>query len=229
MKRLNNKGMTLIELLICFSICSAIVISMFHTIMKYQEEQQTESLRSDVVNYKDTITKLIQTDIIKGQLKSVHVDVSAASGDTTYQFILQFNESLGTVGGEIFYKKLKVFSSNTKINYISYEDVNQRGELQTVKYELPQSLKCSGTNCSQKTRNLRFSAISTNITIGDQNLVTYPDGTLGSSNPPLNLDGTFGENYGINAFVLDITISHSELGGDYHISIVAPLNYPYCK
>jgi len=33
----------------------------------------------------------------------------------------------------------------------------------------------------------------------------------------------------LHYFDLDITISNNELGGDYHIKIVTPLNYPYCK
>lgn len=230
MKKLNNKGMTLVELLVCFSICSAIVISMFHSIMSYQTEERTESIRSDVVAYKDTLTKLIQTDIINGELKSVRVDVFKEDVDTRYQFILKFNRSVGTIDSKpIYYKKLIVYLSDKKENYISYEDVNQLGNLQTAKYILPEVLKCSGSNCSDPARDLKFSAVSTNISIEQTNLITNPDGTVSSSNPPLNLDGTFGDNYGINVFLLDITISHSELGGDYHIHIVAPLDYTYCK
>jgi len=65
------------------------------------------------------------------------------------------------------------------------------------------------TNAKIITNLNKFSAISTNI----------------EENTPLVDD----LNIGVNYFDLDITISNNELGGDYHIKIVTPLNYPYCK
>ena len=86
MKRINNKGMTLVELIICFVIVSAIVVSMFNIIMSYQTEEITESSRSDIIEYKNVITKLIQTDIIKGELKNVkRISKTNTSTGTSYK------------------------------------------------------------------------------------------------------------------------------------------------
>ena len=49
MKRLNNKGMTAVELLVCFIIVSAIVVSMFNLIMNYRNREQIEEINNEVI------------------------------------------------------------------------------------------------------------------------------------------------------------------------------------
>lgn len=63
-KRLNNKGMTAIEILLCFTITIVIVISMFKTISNYKDKEDIESYKSTITTYKNTVTKSIQDDII---------------------------------------------------------------------------------------------------------------------------------------------------------------------
>ena len=231
MKKLNNKGLTLVEILVSFSIAAIVVISMFNVVMNYQQEASMESVKSEIVSYKNTITKTIQTDIIKGNLRSVHLDVSNQNDITTYTMKMRFNKSVNYSGrgSAVYYKTLKVIASNTKENYIEYDDVNVNGELQTVRYSLLDLAKgCltsrSNSSCTNLQNILKFASISTNV-----NAATSSDTTLNSNNnAPLNPDGTIGDNIA-RFFKLDIAISHPELGGDYHIYIAAPLNYPYCK
>lgn len=227
MKKLNNKGMTLIELLISFAITSAIVVSMFNVILNYQTEQSTEALKSDIIAYKNTITKLIQADIIKGELKSVDIKpIKQVNHYTEYGFILTFNRSLGSSSliepdsptglvREVLVKELTIRTSNTEENYITYDDINNKGVLQSVKYSLPsvgKGVVPSKDNQSTTETNLtKFTAVSTNV------------------NDYTKVDPITALNLGINYFDLDITISNNELGGDYHIKIIAPLNYSYCK
>ena len=61
---INNKGLTAIELLICFSLVSVITIAMFQTINSYKNKQDIESFKSSITTYKTTLTKEIYTDII---------------------------------------------------------------------------------------------------------------------------------------------------------------------
>lgn len=225
MKKLNNKGMTLIELLISFAITSAIVVSMFNVILNYQTEQSTEALKSDIIAYKNTITKLIQADIIKGELKSVDIKpIKQVNNYTEYGFILTFNRNLGSSSlsdpdslgsGGVLVKELTVRTSNTEENYITYDDINNKGVLQSVKYALPSVGKgiipAKDNQSTTETNLTKFTAVSTNV------------------NDYTKVDPVTFLNLGINYFDLDITISNNELGGDYHIKIIAPLNYSYCK
>ena len=70
MVKLNQKGMTSIELLVCFVIISAIVVSMFDMILNYQNQQQIERIKNEIVSYSNNIQKVIQDDLIKGHLIS---------------------------------------------------------------------------------------------------------------------------------------------------------------
>lgn len=216
MKTLNNKGLTLIELLVSVAIASAIVISMFSVIMNYQTEQSTEAIKGEIISYKNNITKLIQTDAIKGELKSVKLNqIEKRANYSQYTFILKFNKTVDFSANNksIYEKKLIIRMSDTSDNYIIYTDINNEGNAQEVKYKLPNTgqgtITNKETNAKIITNLNKFSAISTNI----------------EENTPLVDD----LNIGVNYFDLDITISNNELGGDYHIKIVTLLNYPYCK
>lgn len=216
MKTLNNKGLTLIELLVSVAIASAIVISMFSVIMNYQTEQSTEAIKGEIISYKNNITKLIQTDAIKGELKSVKLNqIEKRANYSQYTFILKFNKTVDFSANNksIYEKKLIIRMSDTSDNYIIYTDINNEGNAQEVKYKLPNTgqgtITNKETNAKIITNLNKFSAISTNI----------------EENTPLVDD----LNIGVNYFDLDIIISNNELGGDYHIKIVTLLNYPYCK
>lgn len=63
-KKLNNKGMTLIEIIVCFVVVVVIVLAMFKTVNNYKDKQDIESYKSSIMTYKNTITKVIWDDII---------------------------------------------------------------------------------------------------------------------------------------------------------------------
>ena len=43
--KINNKGMTIIELILCFAIVSVIVIALLNTVMNYKTKEQLEIQR----------------------------------------------------------------------------------------------------------------------------------------------------------------------------------------
>ena len=71
MKKLNNKGMSLLEVVLCFAIVSAVVIGMFNVIMTYETEEVSEAIRSDIIEYKNIVTKVLQDDIFRHELYNV--------------------------------------------------------------------------------------------------------------------------------------------------------------
>ena len=48
MKKLNNKGMTLIEIIVCFVIVVVIVLSMLKVVNNYKDKQDIESYKSAI-------------------------------------------------------------------------------------------------------------------------------------------------------------------------------------
>lgn len=205
MRKLNNKGMTLIELLVCFIIVSAIVVSMFNVIMNYTTDEQTEVVRNDITNYKNVITRIIQKDIINNGLSSVSLDSFGKNGNNDcYTFTLNFNKAF--IENPLSKSKKLTVCTNTTVadgNYIIYQEVNTGKTLQDSKYPLLDSLSSS----SNSSTPLYFSSV-------DTNLIKKSDST------DMNSEG-------LAVFMLDIGINHSEIGSDYHIKIIAPLNYFY--
>ena len=48
---LNKKGITSVELLVCFIIISTIVVSMYNLILNYRNREQIEEINNEVVSY----------------------------------------------------------------------------------------------------------------------------------------------------------------------------------
>lgn len=201
---LNNKGMTLIELLICFVIVSVIVVALFNTIMNYKTKEQTEDIKKTVITYKNVITKVIQTDIIKHDLASYTLleEPTTSSGENAreeWKIKLTFNEAFEDASTE---KTLTIVRGN-KVNYIKYPDVVKEGSnwhQQEIQYDLESTDIVNDVD-----------VISNNTT----NKIKYND---------IRFAYVSLKQYG-NIFSLDIPIYHSELGTNYHINITAPLNY----
>lgn len=64
MKKLNNKGITTIEVLLCFIIVVIIATSMFSTISSFNERRIIEQYKEKVYTYQELLTKEIQDDFI---------------------------------------------------------------------------------------------------------------------------------------------------------------------
>ena len=65
MKRLNNKGITTIEVIISFVIVVIITASLYTTVSNYNQKRLIEGYKAKIYTYKNTVTKIIQDDFIK--------------------------------------------------------------------------------------------------------------------------------------------------------------------
>ena len=83
--RLNNKGITSVELLVCFIIVSTIVVSMYNLILNYRNREQIGEVNNEVVAFSNNLQEVIQSDLVMGHLVSVS-NVSADSYSATLTF-----------------------------------------------------------------------------------------------------------------------------------------------
>lgn len=74
MKKLNNKGITTIEVLICFVLVVIITVSMYATVSNFNEKKIIEGYKEEIYDYKNTLTKEIQDDFIKVGLTHARYD-----------------------------------------------------------------------------------------------------------------------------------------------------------
>lgn len=82
----NKKGITSVELLVCFIIISAIVVSMYNLILNYRNREQIEEINNEVISFSNNLQKEIQTDLIMGHLMEVN-----NLSDDGYSATLVFN------------------------------------------------------------------------------------------------------------------------------------------
>lgn len=71
--KLNNKGVTTIEILISFVLLAIIVVSLYGTVESYKNKQNIESEKNQIMTYKNLLTKEIQDDLIMKGLIDVTV------------------------------------------------------------------------------------------------------------------------------------------------------------
>ncbi len=141
MKKLNNHGLTAVEVLICFSITAVIVISLFKIINNFKDKQYIESNKNLISTYKNTVTKTIQDDVLlNGGVKTIeNADTFEEESQENYdrgnlsvKLIFSNNKK-----GQLDIEFLGVDSDENKEEYIQYTsyDINDN-ELNTEKFTL---------------------------------------------------------------------------------------------
>lgn len=102
MKKLNNKGMTIVEILITFIIIAAISVSLYASIANLKGKEEISSYKERINTYKNLLTRDIQNDVIMKKLIDVKEDPNDQSHIT---LVFENNEE----------KDLKVNQSNVTI------------------------------------------------------------------------------------------------------------------
>lgn len=94
-KKLNSKGMTAVEILVCFVLVVIISVSMYTAVSSYQNKQQIEAYKEKIYTYKNLLTKEINSDLIKGGLvdaKIVTFNKEDATGDAEASVEMTFRD-----------------------------------------------------------------------------------------------------------------------------------------
>ena len=131
---LNKKGITSVELLVCFIIVSTIVVSMYNLILNYRNREQIEEVNNEVVSFANSLQEVIQSDFVMGHL----VDVSNVTNDgysatftfdtpNSYTTTIKIDPDRGVISygrsGEVIDYEIPgiadlMLSSDSKITYI---------------------------------------------------------------------------------------------------------------
>ena len=205
MKKLNNKGITTIEVIICFLLVVIIATSMYTTVSAFNEKRIIEQYKEEIYSYKNILTKQIQDDFIKVGITSAKINTEKADAKTTYTLnatlkdgtkrnliiIQQLGYSIYHLGGT------KSKNDEFMIKYGKDEE--------EVEYPIPDlgefhvDQDGNRTSCS-----------------GGANCFTIKD--LSINNVFFNIERN-------QILTIYIGFYHPELSTRYAISIVTPLNY----
>ena len=196
MKKLNNKGMTVIELLLCFVLVSIISVSLYSTISSYNIKQNIESYKEKIYTFKNILTREIQNDIIKRGLIEAKitypastqtiVDMKFRDGSVRRLYILQVKARDYDFAGTCLSEALE----NDDKFVISYGDPQSGGIME--EYPLP-DVGESENKCNKVVKDLRIN----NVKVNTKN----------------------------NVLSVYIGFYHPDLSTRYAIDIVAPINY----
>lgn len=135
-KKLNNKGLTAVEILVCFSIVSIVVVSMFKVVNNQRDKQTIASYKNSVTTYKNSVMKTIEDGIIKGEgIKGVVFSEENSSSSEVLKVTLYLNKNPGTGSSMPPYIIIEIFKDNNDSDennsfyndYITYSYNNPGG------------------------------------------------------------------------------------------------------
>ena len=124
MIKLNNKGITAVELIITFVILSLVVVGMFDVVLNYKDKEQKETIKSSVIDYENKLQKTIQDDLIKGHL--VGVELSDSNSTDKISVTFEMNNT----------KTNQTYNTNLIIN-LTTGDISYGKSGEEIVYSLP--------------------------------------------------------------------------------------------
>lgn len=205
-RRLNNKGMTAVEILVTFLIVAVIVVSLYDGIIALKDKETVSSYKLSLVTYRDLLTKDIQDDLIKIGLTGA--EFSSLKNNSGYRVtmtlrdgtkrILEVTQQFGCNAADTVEEDEVCTKAGIERDASDKFSISYGPEGDVVEYLLPDlgneelpNLHSNGTHT--------ISALRINeVDISTANRV----------------------------FSLRVTLYHPDLGTKYSIDIVSPINYP---
>lgn len=179
--KLNNKGMTLIEIVVCFVLVSFISVALFGTVAAFNTKRSTESVKVALLTYRNEVTRVIENDLVQRGLSNVVIN---GNNEARLYFRDGYSASLSITDERVNDDGSGAGADKFSILYDKHQ------------YVLPDVGSSTVTDSDGNIKNikdLRFSIVK----------IENDD----------------------SVFLLYISFYHPELGTDYSINIVAPINY----
>ena len=201
---IDNKGMSVVEVIITFTLVATISLSLLNVVMTYKDREETESYKQEIISYKNTITKLIQDDATKYIIKSIE-KVSETKGKLCKQYE-GTHPSVENTLNVLSYKISFVLTDEVRIltidrlnNVITYSETGKDNTREEVDHPLPNL----GTSSKER--------------VGKYECVKIP--SLRISDMSIKEENGF--------FKVDINFYHNKvkLENRYGIHIIAPINF----
>lgn len=168
-KKLNNKGMTTVEILVSFVLVVIISVSLYSVVSTYINKQHVESYKDKITTYKNLLTKEIQDDLIKKGL--IAASVKKSNNDKNTELTMTFKDGSSKV--LLVYQQLSKGYDGTgeKVQddefSIAYGE-KKSGEVDFTSYTLP-DLGSNENEAGEKVYDLRIHKVDINT---DNNILT---------------------------------------------------------
>lgn len=102
----NNKGFSMVELIVSFAICSVIVVFLFQIVLVLKDLYEKSAIKTTLLNRQNIITNLIYIDVLEKELETVQ-----SCDNDTYCVRFKFKDN-----------SAKILSYSSNDNKMSYGD-----------------------------------------------------------------------------------------------------------
>ena len=233
-KKLNNKGMSIIEILLCFILVTIITGSIYSTVNAFSNKKVEEQAKEKIYTYKNLLTKDIEDDIVtKGLIK---VDIK---GD--HQAI---DESMPECASANSYNAYDdtcpenaTYNDNDKLSFSPHNATRYYIEL-TFRTGRKKAIQIITQNDNESAKVSDKFYVAYGVPDAPEDdpelILQYPIPNTGYTLKELE-DGTTLTNYNLtisnvntmvknNIFYLEIRFEHDLLDQRYGLRITAPIN-----
>ncbi|MBQ6497910.1 MAG: hypothetical protein IJI58_04265 [Bacilli bacterium] len=195
MRKLNNKGMTTVEVIVCFILVVTIATSMYSTVASFNQKRIIEQNKEEIYTYKNLLTKEVQDDFIKIGITSASYGRQVSQGGARIEHTLNCAMRDGTK------RRLVIIQQFTKSQYHTsgsesvddYYMIKYGPPTDMIDYPIPE-LGTTELPSGKKAKD--FSINNVWISISDDNVLN-----------------------------IYIGFYHPELTTRYGVQIIAPINY----
>ena len=233
LKRLNNKGMSIIEILLCFILVTIITGSIYSTVNAFSNKKVEEQAKEKIYTYKNLLTRDIETDIITNGL--IKVDII---GD--HQAIDESLEGCASANSYNAYTNqcsTTAYQDNDKLSFSPHNATRYYIEL-TFRTGRKKAIQIITQNDNQYAKVSDKFYVAYGVPDAPEDdpelILQYPIPNTGYTLKELE-DGTTLTNYNLtisnvntmvknNIFYLEIRFEHNLLDQRYGLRITAPIN-----
>lgn len=232
---LNNKGITTVEVLICFVLVTIIASSLYSTVSMFNEKRLEESNKSKILLYSNMLTRKIQNDFIKYGLNYVEVEEQVES-ETREGGVTGAARKIYTVRCTLNNEEVRVLKitqqftqSNIHLdgsrNLDDYFMIEYGPEGSLVKYPIPELGEIRGVYDSNLKTFNACTRLKNNPSFDESNCRILKDLEINNVIINISNEQTMDET---GSHVLNIYIGfyHPELGNRYAVNIISPIDFP---
>jgi hypothetical protein len=195
--KLNNKGMSIVEVIVTFSLIMFLVVGLLVIVVNYRNKMSTSLERLSLDTFKNNLTQDINNDILTKGLKEIKDDTNTTdSSSLCYNLglnrciVLTFADNTKKAFGT---SRVSALDKDSIVNkYIYYDGIKYK-----LKDELPKELP-------------------TGRSWIDLEAIKVVDDAILNSTYTVLEDGTQ-----VSIYTIDISISHIDFKDDFGIHIVA--------
>ena len=201
MIKLNSRGITTIEVILCFVLVFIMTFSMYGTVSSYNDKRIIEKDKNEILSYKYLLTKTIQDDFVNNELSHVSIENNfEPSGKKTY--ILHCTLKNGTK---------KILKIEQTLGYSTYNPTGLKNQSDFFMI----SYGTEGNLIEYPLPNLGSSTVKADPSNG------ISEHTI----QELSIQDVKIEVLEHQVLSIKIVFYHPNFGNKYEISIMAPVNY----